>query len=158
MLVLQFMQAGAPIGIKRALSGALKGFASQAGKTQNRIDQISRQTVKDNLLRVLSRIKHSGDFCVGGSIEMPMPALKIEGVGMIALPLIPFQADAIKKVSMQASYGRGSEALIAHDVRNAFQIDSSQISMNNPEWHLAVDDLPSWFDLPRLVLEHARIL
>ena len=45
------------------------------------------------LTNVLQNVKAPGDFYVEGARRAPPPLLQVSGLGPIAFPLIPFQAE-----------------------------------------------------------------
>lgn len=83
----------------------------------------------------------SGDFCTGGAIALPCPAMRIDGVGLVPTPLTPSVAEMVKAVATQAPYGKGPETLVDITVRNAYQIEACKVSFSNPEWELALRTL-----------------
>ena len=52
----------------------------------------------------------------------------IEGVGEISMPLLPIQADAIKRVGIQAPYGKGSETIV--DCASSKEISEGSSRLN----------------------------
>ncbi len=78
------------------------------------------------LAECLSRVERPGDFFATGTFDMHPPRLAVDGVGPIALPLLPLQAEQLKAVAEQAPYGRGTATLIDTAVRNTWQIDAAR--------------------------------
>jgi hypothetical protein len=64
----------------------------------------------------LSTVDRPGDFFTAGIQEMAVPRLDIEGVGPIALPLLPVQAEQLIATAERAPYGRGEETLTDPEV------------------------------------------
>src|SRR5438445_53440 len=50
------------------------------------------------LLNSLRSVERSGDFCVGGIRDILMPTIDVDGVGRIAFPILPVQADCVHEV------------------------------------------------------------
>jgi hypothetical protein len=48
------------------------------------------------LAALLSTVRRPGDFVTAGTIELPAPRLEVNGVGPVALPLLPIQAEQLK--------------------------------------------------------------
>jgi len=46
------------------------------------------------LLNGLRSVERPGDFCVGGIREIFMPTIDVDGVGRLAFPILPVQAEA----------------------------------------------------------------
>jgi hypothetical protein len=60
-------------------------------------------------LNSLRAIDRSGDFSVGGLREIFMPAIDVEGVGGIAFPILPEQAERLVAIAKAAPYDRGED-------------------------------------------------
>ena len=54
------------------------------------------------------------------------------------MPLLPIQADAIKRVGIQAPYGKGSETIVDRTVRDSIQVDGSKVRFLNPAWRTEI--------------------
>lgn len=94
--------------------------------------------MKQELLQTLNQIHHSGTFTTSGTIHVPLPGLVVAGVGMIALPLQPAQAEAIIAECEQAPYGRGEETILDTSVRNTWQLAPEFVKLQNPAWEVAL--------------------
>ena len=86
------------------------------------------------LARWLDDIDRPGDFCASGACELPAPGLWVEGIGPVALPLIPFQAEQLIGVAEQAPFGRGSETVIDPEVRRTWQIPATKVAFHGRSW------------------------
>ena len=53
----------------------------------------------ESLEKMLSMARRSGDFVVQGIVEVPMPKLKVEGVGVISFPVPETQ---VRQITPQA--------------------------------------------------------
>lgn len=73
------------------------------------------------LAALLSAVRRPGDFFAAGTVELLAPSLEIEGVGPVALPLLPEQAERIVGAAEAAPYGRGEETVIDPAVRRCWQ-------------------------------------
>jgi hypothetical protein len=93
------------------------------------------------LLNCLCSVERSGDFCVGGVREIFMPAIDVEGVGRIALPLLPTQAERLVAVAEPAPYGRGEETVLDRDVRRTWQIEPHRVRIAGRHWEKTLADL-----------------
>ena len=85
-------------------------------------------SVADELAEVLAGVSRPGDFSVSCCVELQVPRIEVEGVGTVALPVLPAQAKALIKAASQAPYGRGSETIIDTKVRKTWQIGAEQVS------------------------------
>ncbi|WP_024513122.1 2OG-Fe(II) oxygenase [Bradyrhizobium sp. ARR65] len=86
------------------------------------------------LLNSLRSVERSGDFCVGGTREILMPTIDVEGVGRIAFPILPVQAERLVKIAETAPYGRGAETVVDREVRRTWQIDSGNVRIGGRHW------------------------
>jgi hypothetical protein len=59
------------------------------------------------LALLLGTVHRPGDLFAAGTAELLAPSLKVEGVGPVALPLLPEQAERIIGVAEAAPYGPG---------------------------------------------------
>ncbi|MCM8611763.1 2OG-Fe(II) oxygenase [Accumulibacter sp.] len=92
-----------------------------------------------DLADLLRDVRRPGDFFATGRCEIFAPRLEVDGVGPIALPLLPVQAAALVAVAEQAPYGRGSDTLVDTDVRRTWQIAADRVQLGGRHWgqHLA---------------------
>ena len=63
-----------------------------------------------------------------------MPAIDVAGVGRIALPLLPAQAEALVAIAEAAPYGRGADTIIDSSVRETWQIDPGKVQIGGRHW------------------------
>jgi hypothetical protein len=90
------------------------------------------------LLDILRSVERPGDFCVGGIREILMPTIDVDGVGGIAFPILPDQAERLIAIAEAAPYGRGEETVVDRDVRRTWQVDSAKVrrraSLGEKHW------------------------
>ncbi|MGE5152720.1 MAG: 2OG-Fe(II) oxygenase [Bdellovibrio bacteriovorus] len=101
------------------------------------------------LAESLADVQRPGGFHCAGSFDIHPPRLEVEGVGTIALPLLPVQAQALIAVAEQAPYGRGTETLVDTAVRRTWQIDAARVRLRGQRWG---EDLAAVVDRVRLGL------
>src|SRR5918997_6885419 len=92
-------------------------------------------SIATKLASVLRTVRRPGDFFVAGRTELFAPSLEVEGVGPVALPLMPMQARQLVAAAEPAPYGRGEETLIDPAVRRCRQIGPDRVRIGGP--HLA---------------------
>jgi len=92
-----------------------------------------------DLAAVLQQVSRPGDFYAAGTIDIHTPRLEVDGVGPIALPLLPVQAAQLLEVAEQAPYGRGTETLVDTDVRRTWQIDADRLHIAGRHWEEDLD-------------------
>src|SRR5580658_10985978 len=86
------------------------------------------------LVELLSTVRRPGDFCTSGTIELLAPSLEVQGVGTVALPLLPLQAKQLAAVAEQAPYGRGQDTLVDTAVRRTWQIGPDKVRIQGRHW------------------------
>jgi hypothetical protein len=67
------------------------------------------QTITTDLAAVLSTVRRPGDFFVSRTTELLAPLLEVDGIGPIALPQLPMQAEQLVAVAQRAPYCRGED-------------------------------------------------
>jgi hypothetical protein len=86
------------------------------------------------LLNSLRSVGRPGDFCVGGIREIFMPTIDVGGVGRIAFPILPVQAERLVAIAEPAPYGRSEETVVDREVRRTWQVDSAQVRIGGRHW------------------------
>jgi predicted 2-oxoglutarate/Fe(II)-dependent dioxygenase YbiX len=100
-------------------------------------------SITTDLAEILSTIQRPGNFYTEGTTEIFAPQLQVEGVGPIALPLLPIQVEQLIAVAEQAPYGRGEETLVDPDVRRTWQINADQVRIEGRHWPQALESIVS---------------
>jgi predicted 2-oxoglutarate/Fe(II)-dependent dioxygenase YbiX len=88
----------------------------------------------DELSDLLRTVRRPGDFHASGRLEFLAPRLVVEGVGQIALPLLPVQAEQLIAVAKRAPYGRGAATIVDTSVRRTWQIGPNQVRLGGKHW------------------------
>ncbi len=91
------------------------------------------------LASLLGTVRRPGDFFAAGTAELLAPSLAIEGVGPVALPLLPEQAGRIVAVAEAAPYGRGEETLLDPAVRRCWQVGPDRVRLGGRHWVRTLD-------------------
>ena len=94
----------------------------------------------NEFVRLMETVENPGTFSVSGTLSSVPPGLRVEGVGPIALPFLPQQAEALIAQSEQAPFGRGEETIVDTSVRNVWQISAENFAFTNPEWESALQE------------------
>jgi len=95
----------------------------------------------DQIAAILSQVQHPGEFYAGGTLDMHPFQLQVEGIGPIAMPLLPSQAEQLVALAEQAPYGRGPETLVDTEVRRTWQIDASKLQLSGRRWAEDLDQV-----------------
>jgi predicted 2-oxoglutarate/Fe(II)-dependent dioxygenase YbiX len=90
--------------------------------------------ITTDLAEELKTIRRPGDFFTFGTADILAPRLEVDGVGVIALPLLPAQAAELVAVAERAPYGRGADTLIDTDVRRTWQISAGRVHIGGKHW------------------------
>jgi len=93
---------------------------------------VAMSSIGTTLLNSLRSVERPGDFCVGGIREIFTPTIDVDGVGRIAFPILPVQAERLVAIADAAPYGRGEETVINREVRRTWQVDSAKVRIS--EW------------------------
>jgi predicted 2-oxoglutarate/Fe(II)-dependent dioxygenase YbiX len=91
-------------------------------------------SITAEIAELLSTVSRPGDFFVSGTAEILAPRLEVEGVGPVALPLLPTQAEQLVAVAKRAPYGRGENTLVDTEVRRTWQIGPDQVRIGGKHW------------------------
>jgi predicted 2-oxoglutarate/Fe(II)-dependent dioxygenase YbiX len=98
-------------------------------------------TVAEGLAEILSAVRRPGDFYASGRIELLAPRIEVEGVGPIALPLLPVQAEQLIAAAEQAPHGRGADTLVDTAVRRTWQIAPDRVRIASKHWPRTLDEI-----------------
>ena len=91
-------------------------------------------SIAADLVELLGTVRRPGDFCTSGTVELLAPSLEVAGVGPVALPLLPLQAEQLAAVAEQAPYGRGQDTLVDTAVRRTWQIGPDKVRITGRHW------------------------
>ena len=64
-------------------------------------------SITNELAAALAAVDRPGDFYASGMTELHTPRLEVEGVGLVALPVLPIQVAQFVAAAERAPYGRG---------------------------------------------------
>ena len=98
-------------------------------------------TITQKLADILGDVDRPGDFFASGRAEFLAPRIEVEGVGPIALPLLPAQAKQLIKAATRAPYGRGADTVVDTKVRRTWQIEASHVSIGGKHWVDTLDGI-----------------
>src|SRR6266404_1680826 len=93
------------------------------------------------LEQLLSGVERAGDFVVSGTVEVPMPKLEVEGVGVFSFPVPPNQIAALMGQATRAPYGRGEETILDESVRKVWQVSPSKMRVSGRSWAANFDGI-----------------
>ena len=91
-------------------------------------------SIANELAALLRTVRTPGDFYAAGVSALFLPRLEVNGVGPIALPLLPAQAGQLIAVAERAPYGRAGETLVDTDVRRTWQIGAERVRIEGQNW------------------------
>ncbi len=93
------------------------------------------------LAALLATVQRPGDFVASGTAELMAPSIEVEGVGPVALPLLPVQAEQLIAAAERAPYGRGPQTLYDTTVRRTWQIDAARVRIGGKHWQKTLDGI-----------------
>lgn len=99
--------------------------------------------INQTLSEVLGTVQRPGDFYVSGRQEIFAPRITVDGVGTVALPLLPQQAAELAAVAEQAPYGRGPDTLVDTEVRRTWQIGAERVHIGGRHWAANLETIVS---------------
>lgn len=91
-------------------------------------------TITEDLAALLGTVERPGSFHASGREAILAPGLEVDGLGPIALPLLPTQAEELVALAEQAPYGRGQETLVDTSVRRCWQISADKVQLRSRHW------------------------
>lgn len=91
-------------------------------------------SIAQKLADLLTHVRRPGDFYATGTLEMHPPRLEVSGIGPIALPLLPAQAEQIIAIAEHAPYGRGTDTLVDTEVRRTWQLGAEAVRISGEAW------------------------
>jgi hypothetical protein len=97
------------------------------------------ESIAADLAKLLTKVNRPGDFCAAGTTELFAPSLHVEGVGPIALPVLPAQAASLIATAEPAPYGRGQETVVDPTVRRTWQIAPDRVRIQGRHWQRTFD-------------------
>ena len=92
------------------------------------------ESINNALADLLQTVQTPGDFYAAGSCSMHLPLIEVDGLGPIALPLLPAQAAQLIAAAERAPYGRGGETLVDTAVRRTWQIGADRVRIAGKHW------------------------
>jgi len=93
------------------------------------------------LAAILQTVRTPGDFFAAGACALHLPLIEVEGIGPIALPLLPAQAAQLIAAAERAPYGRGADTLVDTSVRRTWQISADHIRIRGRHWPAMLDGI-----------------
>ena len=99
------------------------------------------QSIAAKLTGLLQKVERPGDFYAAGTAAIFPPQLEVDGVGVIALPLLDAQAEQLIAAAERAPYGRGAETVHDEKVRRTWQIDASRVRIAGRRWQESLNAL-----------------
>jgi hypothetical protein len=94
-----------------------------------------------SLEELLSGVERAGDFFVNGAVEIPMPRMEVEGVGVLSFPVPPAQIAALIARATRAPYGRGKATILDESVRKVWQIAPDKVRLGGKSWAANFDGI-----------------
>lgn len=103
--------------------------------------QVEYNQDMSGLEEVLASVSRPGSFCCHGETVVPLPRIEIKGMGPLAFPLLPAQAEALAERAGGAPFGRGEDTVYNEEVRKTRQLDASEIRISGAGWEKTFGDI-----------------
>jgi hypothetical protein len=87
-----------------------------------------------DLEKLLSTVKRAGDFFFNATMEIPMPKVEVENVGVLSFPVPRSQIAALVQCATRAPYGRGEKTILDESVRKVWQLPSDKVRVTGKSW------------------------
>ena len=112
---------------------AAEGVGLAPGTLQG-LGELIVDSINDALAAVLQTVRTPGDYCAAGHCALHVPLIEVDGVGPIALPLLPSQCAQLIAVAERAPYGRGGDTLVDTAVRRTWEIGADRVRISGKHW------------------------
>ncbi len=86
------------------------------------------------LEELLAAVRRPGDFFARGAVEVPMPRVEVDGVGVLSFPVPEPQIGQLIQQAVRAPYGRGEETILDESVRKVWQLPPDKVSLGGKSW------------------------
>jgi len=90
---------------------------------------------------LLDGVVRPGDFFVGGAVEIPMPRVDVEKVGVLSFPVPDAQVRQLIQQATRAPYGRGAETILDESVRKVWQLPPDKVRLGGKSWAANFDGI-----------------
>lgn len=87
-----------------------------------------------DLEELLSTVERAGDFFFNAAMEIPMPKVEVENVGVLSFPVPESQIKALIQCATRAPYGRGEKTILDESVRKVWQLSSDKVRISGKSW------------------------
>jgi len=98
-------------------------------------------SINDALAAILRTVQTPGDYFAAGECALHVSLIEVEGIGPIALPLLPAQAAQLIALAERAPYGRGADTLVDTTVRRTWQIGVDRVRIRGRQWPAMLDGI-----------------
>jgi predicted 2-oxoglutarate/Fe(II)-dependent dioxygenase YbiX len=100
----------------------------------NQSIQVEYHQGLESLDEVLSHVRRAGDFFVQGKVEVPVPKLEVDRVGVVSFPVPDTQVRQLIAQAERAPYGRGEETILDESVRKVWQLPPDKVRLGGKSW------------------------
>ncbi len=98
------------------------------------MDGLPATSLAVDLAARLDAVDRPGDFWASGTCALPAPGLEVAGVGPVALPLLPVQAEQLMALAEPAPFGRGADTVFDPAVRQTWQVEPGKVTFRGQTW------------------------
>ena len=91
----------------------------------------------------LAGVERPGDYYVADRLELPMPTVKVDGVGILSFPVPRFQVEQLLEHATRAPYGRGTRTVVDTGMRRVWQVAAPKVSVGGQSWRRSFETILS---------------
>lgn len=92
---------------------------------------------------LLQGVQRAGDFAVRGTLEIAMPRVEVDGVGILSFPVPQAQVGELIGEAERAPYGRGGATILDTSVRKVWQVAPDKVSIGGKSWQHSLEQVLS---------------
>ncbi|KAL2072640.1 hypothetical protein VTL71DRAFT_11983 [Oculimacula yallundae] len=115
---------------------------SNKASVSSKTSVVSGDTLRQSFKDILEGAKSLGEFAMCDSIrEAVDPGLHLNGHGIIGLPLLDHDAEAIIAASHRTPYGGEKKTIVVDRIRKAWELPPPVFHLRNPAWTAMIDKI-----------------
>jgi len=83
---------------------------------------------------LLQSVELPCEYCVGDTMDVPMPTIRVRDVGKLSFPVSDQQIDALIAIAEQGSYKVGEETIVSPTAYHRWHIDAEKVRISGRSW------------------------
>ncbi|MEZ5412531.1 MAG: 2OG-Fe(II) oxygenase [Acidimicrobiales bacterium] len=94
-----------------------------------------RGSPRHRLATLLGELTAEGSFSASCRAPVDDLAIKVDGVGLLKLPVSASQAIELRRIARPARYGRGEDTVLDRRVRDTWEVARSRVRIDRRRWN-----------------------